>query len=548
MTQNDCTENSRKESTMKEFNTTGVCIPSKHYMVDLSERVAEIKKLVDAGKYFTINRARQYGKTTTLKALQDTLENDYVVLNLSFERVTKANFSSEQSFVKAFCRLFKKNPAMYGSIPEEIRKQFEEYISRREDKAEMDELFLTLGEWCAESEKPIVLFIDEVDSATNNQVFLDFLAQLRDGYISRDTNDIPTFQSVILAGVTDVKHLKSKIRDGADARENSPWNIAADFTVDMSLSETGIQGMLDEYEADHHTGMDTGAIAKQIRDYTNGYPFLVSRICELIDRQLMSDVFDRPSEAWTENGVEQAVKMITTEKNTLFDSLMGKVRDYEKLRDQMKYMLFRGETIEYLPDNREQEQLMMYGLIVNHHNTVAVANKIFEMRLCRYFVGESRFAQEMRREALRDKPEFIKNGELDVPLIMERFIESQKIIRNMKDEAAEKRFIEEEGRERFLTYLSPIINGVGTYSIEDQTSDLRRMDVVIHYNGKRYIIELKIWHGERYHAKGEEQIAGYLDYYGLTTGYMLSFNFNKNKKPGVEEVHIGNRVLFEGTV
>ena len=54
---------------MKTFNTTAVCIPEKHYMVDLSERVTEIKKLVDSGKYFTINRARQYGKTTTIDAL-----------------------------------------------------------------------------------------------------------------------------------------------------------------------------------------------------------------------------------------------------------------------------------------------------------------------------------------------------------------------------------------------------------------------------------------------------------------------------------------------
>ena len=54
---------------MKQFNTTALCIPSKHYMVDLSDRIAEIKKLVDKGKYFTINRARQYGKTTTLAAL-----------------------------------------------------------------------------------------------------------------------------------------------------------------------------------------------------------------------------------------------------------------------------------------------------------------------------------------------------------------------------------------------------------------------------------------------------------------------------------------------
>lgn len=105
----------------------------------------------------------------------------------------------------------------------------------------MDELFITLNEWCAIAEKPIVLLIDEVDSAANNQIFLDFLGLLRDSYISRDTDDLPTFHSVILAGVTDIKHLKSKIRPEEEGKENSPWNISADFNIDMSLSEQGIK-------------------------------------------------------------------------------------------------------------------------------------------------------------------------------------------------------------------------------------------------------------------------------------------------------------------
>ena len=57
----------------KVFNTAAICIPQEHYMVNLDSRVREIKKLVDAGKYFTINRARQYGKTTTLRALYRNL-------------------------------------------------------------------------------------------------------------------------------------------------------------------------------------------------------------------------------------------------------------------------------------------------------------------------------------------------------------------------------------------------------------------------------------------------------------------------------------------
>lgn len=74
------------------------------------------------------------------------------------------------------------------------------------------------------------------------------------------------------------------------------------------------------------------------------------------------------------------------------------------------------------------------------------------------------------------------------------------------------------------------------------------MDLVIHYLGRRYIIELKIWHGDRYNEKGEKQICEYLEYYGLSTGYMLSFCFNKNKKPGVNRVHIGDKLLYEGIV
>ena len=530
---------------MKAFNTTAVCIPSKHYMVDLSERVKEIKKLVDDGKYFTINRARQYGKTTTLNALQQILKNDYLVLSLSFERITKANFATEQSFVKAFCRLFKKNPSVYRSIPDDIRSQFDEFIQRKEDKAEMDELFITLGEWCAISEKPIVLFIDEVDSATNNQVFLDFLGLLRDGYISRDTEGIPAFQAVILAGVTDVKHLKTNIRPDEQHKVNSPWNIAADFDIDMSLSEIGIMGMLDEYEFDHRTGMDTKEIAKAIHEYTNGYPYLVSRICQIIDEKLVPGTFHSLSEAWTCFGVDEAVRIILQEDNTFFDSVMGKLINMPELKNQLRGILMRGETVTYLPDDEEQRLLRMYGFIVNNHNKVAVSNRIFEMRLYNYFIGESKKNDDLKQLAAASGGIFTDaEGKLDVYKIMVHFIAEHNRIHKGETE----KFLEQEGRERFLTYLSPIINGTGTYSIEEQTRDHKRMDVVIHYLGMRYIIELKIWRGAKYNADGERPVGEYLDYFGLNVGYMLSFSFNKKKESGMTEVHIGDKVLYEGIV
>ena len=38
---------------MKRFNTTGTCFPNKHYMVDLTERVAAIRAMVDNGALFS---------------------------------------------------------------------------------------------------------------------------------------------------------------------------------------------------------------------------------------------------------------------------------------------------------------------------------------------------------------------------------------------------------------------------------------------------------------------------------------------------------------
>ena len=64
-------------------------------MVNLDSRLAEIKKMVDAGKYFVINRGRQYGKTTTIMALENYLENDYIVVSMDFQFLDASDFEEK---------------------------------------------------------------------------------------------------------------------------------------------------------------------------------------------------------------------------------------------------------------------------------------------------------------------------------------------------------------------------------------------------------------------------------------------------------------------
>ena len=122
------------------------------------------------------------------------------------------SFRTGAAFVQALAQmLIDENEFNSVAIPRRYLDAFEEIVQKDEKKIRMADIFRIFKRWCADTDKPIVLMIDEIDSATNNQVFLDFLAQLRDGYLSRETKGTATFQSVILAGVTDVKNLKRKL-------------------------------------------------------------------------------------------------------------------------------------------------------------------------------------------------------------------------------------------------------------------------------------------------------------------------------------------------
>lgn len=524
------------------FNVSAACKPDLHYMVNIEDRLIKIKEMVDRGDYFSINRARQYGKTTTLRALGLYLQNNYVIVDLDFQKLSHGDFESEHFFVKALSREILKRPGVKKNILPEVSKKLRELEKGTESYRRLSDLFECFSDWCAESDKPVVLMIDEVDSASNNQVFLDFLAQLRGCYIDRD--EIPTFQSVILAGVYDIKNLKLKIRLDEEHRYNSPWNIGADFLIDMSFSVRDIMGMLEEYEADYKTGMDIREISELIYDYTSGYPFLVSRICKLIDERVAGSEADKKA-VWNRTGVLEAVRILMAEKNTLFESLINKLEDYPDLRQMIFSLLFCGQKIVYNPDDAAIGMALMFGFVKEKAGMVVIANRIFETRLYNLFLASSEVqGSEMYKDALRNKNQFVKNGHLDMRLVLEKFVEHFDDLYGDK----KQKFMEEDGRRYFLLYLRPIINGVGNYYIEAQTRNMERTDVVVDYLGDQFVIELKLWRGNAYNERGEKQLSDYLDYYHLQKGYMLSFNFNKNKQIGVKEIIIGDKMLIEAVV
>ena len=181
---------------------------------------------------------------------------------------------------------------------------------------------------------------------------------------------------------------------------------------------------------------------------------------------------------------------------------------------------------------------LMFGYFKNEDNMVAISNRIFSQILYNYFSSLLENNNIMKKYNF--KSDFIYGNGLNVEKILLRF---QKF---MKEEYSSKNenFLETHGRMLFLAFLTPIINGVGFAFKEVQISEEKRLDVVITYNSNKYIIELKIWHGEEYHEKGLNQLVDYLNINEENKGYLLIFNFNKNKEYKKEKIVLDNKDIL----
>jgi len=203
-------------------------------------------------------------------------------------------------------------------------------------------------------------------------------------------------------------------------------------------------------------------------------------------------------------------------------------------------VLFGGRSFPFDRDNDLIRLGADFGFLKETNGIVAVGNRIFETKMYDLFLSEMAIHSDFYQRSSMECGQYAVGGKLRMELVMRKFY--QHFMEVYGD--SEQKFVEEQGRKLFLLYLKPIINGTGNYYIEARTRDMKRTDIIVDYGGEQHIIELKIWRGEEYNRRGEKQLFGYLDYYHKNIGYLLSFNFNKDKQTGIREiVRDGKRIM-----
>ena len=220
----------------RQFNTAVTCDPKRHYMVDTTNKMKVFERLINNGNYFTINRARQFGKSTSLNWIYNNLSDRYIVVRIDFANLNETDYKDVKTFDNAFCRLFNVNSS-------DIK------ISKRDD----------LRDFCKKSSKPVVLLVDNADRFINPRL-LEFLCYLRAGYQAREMfMDNIFFHSAIIASQKNITNLPAEIEE---CKYNSPWNVAADYKLDMTFNPQEISTMLADYESENHIGFDINEISQ----------------------------------------------------------------------------------------------------------------------------------------------------------------------------------------------------------------------------------------------------------------------------------------------
>jgi len=489
---------------MRRFNYTGPVYEDEHYMVKREEMYIDFKKKIDQGRYFTIFAPRQMGKTTFLEEVIRNINRDdyYLGINMDFERyrpfdTPKFYTTLHREFCKAIStRLSDINCPQAESISREISQ----------DKVIDNESFFLFVEKLGGliPDKRIVLLIDEFD-AVPIEITGDFLYTLRDMYLRRRRERAFSIYSIGVVGVKNIREL--------NFGSTSPFNIATPVKLESFTIEQCYE-LINQYIEESGQGFPAEVIEK-IYFETSGHPFLVNRLCAI----LVEDVVRDETMPVTHKELQSALDRLLKEHNTNFDTLRNNAEKYEK---EIQPILFTERFIEYNPYERTYEKLIMYGLIKEgEKGNTEIANPIYKKVLLKTFApvadGESFFANGITPSR------FIEGEKLNLKSFLVHFKEFvERIGLRLFDIVPSRK--ESAGQYLLMSYLDLFIRTLEGYSTIETPSGRGRIDVLLHYKGKRYVIELKIWRGKEYHAKGKRQLIDYLKSESLSEGYMVLFD------------------------
>jgi len=500
----------------KFFNTAGPGIIEDHYMLDPLRRInyGNIRALIDQKRYFVLHAPRQTGKTTSLLAMVDEINKEglYHCAYINVEtaqtarndvaRGMKTILSRFESAIKRFLGL---------SIPD-IQAIFAQNIG--------DSMLIEAMEsFCTSCDKPLVLFIDEIDALIGDTL-VSVLRQLRDAYVNRPQS-API--SVILCGVRDIKDYRIHQSSGEIITGGSCFNVKAESLRLGNFSMEDIRELYLQHTRETGQVFDDDIFPK-IWELTHGQPWLVNALAHQATSKI-PEGRDR-NKPITLHIIEEAANQLIVSRATHLDQLADKLRE-PRVRNVIESAL-AGETWTNKPVPDDIEYVIDLGLIRNENGNYVISNDIYREVLPR----ELSWVMQVGMTSNPTQPWYVEpTGKLDMNKLLREF---QQFFRENSESWLERFDYKEAGFQLLLqAFLQRIVNGGGLIARE-YALGLGRVDLLIRWRyqvnavqkEQRIVLELKTIRGrtpnpDRVLSDGLEQTSRYAARSGAAEAHLI---------------------------
>ena len=494
------------------------------YTIDPLSRfeLEDILALIDQSKYFVLHAPRQTGKTSCLLALRDYLnaKGDYIAVYANVEG-GQAMRNNVGDVINATCDVIadRTHKIVGNDIPLTVREEV-----RKNNVASM--LTLMLSKMSLALPKPLVLFIDEIDSLVGDSL-VSVLRQLRAGY---DDRPAAFPQSVILCGVRDVRDYRIVLSNQDIITGGSAFNIKAESLRLGNFSKEEIHELYMQHTRETGQEFDE-ACFPMVWDATEGQPWLVNALGREVTWN-MKENRDRTVRIIPEM-IYRAQERIIYRRDTHIDILIDKLRE-DRVRRVIEPMLStEGKADESLIPNDDIQYVVDLGLIKRERGKpLRIANTIYREIIPRELTAST-------QDMITPDPLWYERA--DHGIDMEKLLlDFQQFFRENADSWIGRFDYAEAGPQLLLqAYLQRVVNG-GGYIDREYGLGRRRTDLLIrkpltdHYGGpvQRVVLELKILRNslERTITDGLRQTSEYMDMVGsVDEGHLIIFDRSGNK-------------------